>query len=191
MRRVLLFLPLGAMMMSSVARADIVRISDGSETLSASLVNDIPNQVGSISTPVINQALELVSFTYTLPVGITFGNTVDQYRQMIDPVGDDTPGKISDIFRVMWQAGGRTASITFASDLDNNLPPSLDITGSTQLPNIVENGDFQEVNRSTGATTVIFQVSSDVPEPSSLLLMAGGIMLLAISILKHRQRACE
>jgi hypothetical protein len=33
MRRVLLFLPLGAMMMSSVARADIVRISDASETL--------------------------------------------------------------------------------------------------------------------------------------------------------------
>src|SRR5450755_4490055 len=98
MKRAVLYMLLVTMTMSCAAWADIIRIDDRGETLSVSLINDNPMQVGSISTPVISQAQELVSFTYTLPVGIEFTDTFDVYRQLIDRLGgDDTPGKISDI----------------------------------------------------------------------------------------------
>ena len=179
MKRTPLYLSLAALMMSSAAWADIVRINDLTESPTVTLINDIPSQPGSISNVVV--VGETVTFTYTLPVNFIFGGNFNAYRQMLDgPGGDDPTGAVSDIFRAVWLQGASTAAISFSSD-----PDVISIIGATQLPDITENGAFQSVV-TVAPLSLDFQVASDVPEPSSLLGCAG--MLSAITFALYRRR---
>jgi len=174
-----LYLSLAAMMMSSAAWADIIRINDLTEGPSVTLINDIPTQAGSISNVLVTG--ETVTFTYTLPVPLVFPGNFNSFRQLLDGPGSDDPaGGVSDIFRAVWAQGSPTAFITFSSD-----PDMISVVGATQLPSITENGSFQSVV-TIAPLNLDFQVASDVPEPS-LLGYAGMLFVFAVGLFRWRQ----
>jgi hypothetical protein len=174
---------LAALVISSAAWADIVRINDLTEAPSVTLINNIPTQAGSISNLVV--AGETVTFTYTLPAGVVFGGNFNAFRQMLDGLGGEDPvGTVSDVFRAVWAQGASTAAVSFSSD-----PDTISVVGATQLPSITENGAFQSVV-TIGALNLDFQVASDVPEPSAGVLGCLGIVfLVSIGFYKRRRPA--
>jgi hypothetical protein len=181
MKRKRLYLSLAAMMMSSAAWADVIQINDLTEGPSVTLINNIPSQPGSISN--LSVVGETVTFTYILPAGLVFGGNFNSFREMLDgPGGDDPVGGVSDIFRAVWLQGASTAAISFSSD-----PDTIQVDGATQLPSITENGAFQSVV-TVGVLNLDFQVASDVPEPSSLLVCAGALSAITVGIYRRRCR---
>lgn len=169
---------IGLALLTSQAKADLVQIDDLSETgLAASLVHDRPGQQGTISN-IEFFGTEMVSFTYTLAPGEFWLNNLRFYRQVFDLDGLT----VSDIWRMTTTATTGNALIEFASD-----PSTLSTSGFTSLGNVVETGNFQDMFVSSGVDVVHFQVRSEAPEPSALVLAV--IALLGAGALRRETAA--
>src|SRR5262249_2229835 len=111
MRRVLLFVSL-CLVVSSAGWADILKIDDRSDTLTAFLEVNDPH-IGTISKPEVRGEVLLV--TYTLPVGFLFAADYHVFRQLVNgPRTDDTSGTVSDMWVIVAHQSSNSAGICFA-----------------------------------------------------------------------------
>ena len=192
MRRILLLFVLGFASAAAVCRADILKIDDRTDKLTAFLEFDDKTNIGSIDSLDITN--ERIAIVYKLPVGFTFLFDRDIWGQMINPQGADDPaGTVSDVYEVNWSAGSDFAAIILTSDTDNGVAPRRVFSGGTQQPNILEDGDFQAISTNGLAQSKPFNLTeftvlaaSDVPVPEPSMFIPLGAALAALAMWLRR-----
>ena len=162
---------------------DLILINDAFQAPTVTLGGDAAGSIGNVNLSMVGGG-EILTFTYTLAGGGSFGATFDLYTLLYE-AGD--PSQVSDTFRIQGALGSDTASITFASDT------TIDLTGSRQLVNrsAVETGLYQTVasfgppNPKIGDIAGQFQVAS-APEPSVVVPIGMALIGLGLGSRKRR-----
>lgn len=170
------------------SQADEITFLDSTETLSFSTssprITGIFNSCGNVP------GMEVCTVAIFAPSGSTFlDDTVG-----VEPIGE-ADGTISDFTVVNPVGGGSAALVTFGSDLPGHTFGSCTVFGAGGCP-ITEDGMVQiagiiewadAAGNITVTDTVKFQSDVEpVPEPTSLVLLGGGLLAVVGYVKKRR-----
>lgn len=190
----------------TAGKADTITFSDTTETMSMSQSGSSLSQTSSfpcpapgvIISPGVILPLEVCFQNYQKVGGFTLDHVVSSGQSFARPPGDVFALEIfeqdgttpSDVLVLSVQPDNQV-QLEFASDIEGTLLIDkylllLTLGGARLLPSLTETGGVQDGFTLvwTGGSNDLVQFSSDVPEPSSIVLLGGLLVGLSYFLRK-------